>query len=229
MMAASKAPALILSNSSSILPNKIGTDVLGFHFFHPVSLSTFAEAIIPSGISKESVDRLEAFARMIGIKFVVENEASAFAANRLLLPIQFESIKLLKSGIDPRIIDASSISPLMPEGTLSLLDSIGLDTVLLAVQNFRGFAEGSKQYQLATIESKLRSMIDKGALGIKSGKGFICHLPKIDTMPDPKIQKHLFDIFRNTCIEFIDEEILTRDVLNMILHGAFGVEDGVAF
>jgi 3-hydroxyacyl-CoA dehydrogenase len=127
----------LLSASSSIQPHEIGELVVGLHPFVPLAFTRFAEIICPASAPREAIDAARAFAGRAGLSACRQNAASAFAVNRLLLPLQAEAARALRAGGDPRVIDEMSKTPVTPFGQLGRIRSIGVGTVAAAVKRFR--------------------------------------------------------------------------------------------
>jgi 3-hydroxybutyryl-CoA dehydrogenase len=86
-----------------------------------------------------------------------------FVVNRLLFPYLFSAVELLRStGMQPADVDqCMTLGAGMPMGPIALLDFVGLD-VSQAIGETIG----------ATVPERLRELVDAGALGRKSGRGF---------------------------------------------------------
>ena len=98
------------------------------------------------------------------------NDAPGFVANRILMPMINEAIHTLKenvSGVEE--IDTVMILGMShPMGPLHLADFIGLDVCLSILEvMYNGF--DNNKYKPCSL---LVDMVNKGSLGIKSGKGF---------------------------------------------------------
>jgi 3-hydroxybutyryl-CoA dehydrogenase len=101
---------------------------------------------------------------------VVVKDSPGFVSNRVLMPMINEAILALEEGV----ADAEGIDTVMklgmahPMGPLTLADLIGLDVTLYIMEVLhRDF--GDDKYKPADL---LRSKVEAGELGRKSGKGF---------------------------------------------------------
>ena len=83
--------------------------------------------------------------------------------NRLLFPYLFDAVELLeRTGIEPKAVDTCmKLGAGHPLGPLALIDLVGLD-VSKAIGETIG----------ARIPATVDKLIDEGALGRKSGRGF---------------------------------------------------------
>ena len=90
--------------------------------------------------------------------------------NRLLIPYLFDAIALYERGFATRedIDTAIQLGLAHPMGPLRLADLIGLDTVLSIGEVLHG-AFDDDRYQAPAM---LRSLVESGKLGRKSGEGF---------------------------------------------------------
>ena len=101
---------------------------------------------------------------------VLVNDSPGFVANRILMPMINEAIRTLQEGV----ADVSGIDTVMklgmahPMGPLQLADLIGLDVCLSIMQVLE---DGLRDDQYAAA-ALLRTMVDAGELGVKSGSGF---------------------------------------------------------
>jgi 3-hydroxybutyryl-CoA dehydrogenase len=98
------------------------------------------------------------------------NDSPGFVSNRILCPMLNEAILTLEEGVaDPEAIDGiMKLGMNHPIGPLALSDLIGLDT-LLHILNVLYLGFNDEKYKPANL---LVSMVEKGELGRKSGKGF---------------------------------------------------------
>ena len=97
-------------------------------------------------------------------------DVPGFVANRLLMPYINEAVQALSEGISSRddIDSCMKLGCNMPMGPLQLADFIGLDTCLSIMQTLHSEL-GDGKYRPAVL---LRSYVDAGWLGKKSGRGF---------------------------------------------------------
>ena len=107
--------------------------------------------------------RARALCATLGKTAVEVPDTPGFVVNRLLFPYLLDAVGFLDaSGMEPAAVDeCMTLGAGMPMGPLALLDFVGLD-VSLAIGEMIG----------ATIPDRLRSLVDEGALGRKSGRGF---------------------------------------------------------
>jgi len=97
-------------------------------------------------------------------------DVPGFVANRLLMPYINEAVLALSEGVSSRddIDLCMKLGCAMPMGPLQLADFIGLDTCLSIMLTLHAEL-GDSKYRPAVL---LRSYVDAGWLGKKSGRGF---------------------------------------------------------
>ena len=167
---------ILASNTSSISITKLGAatsrpdKVIGMHFMNPVPVMKLVEVIRGLATSDETYEKVRALSEKLGKTALDCQDSPGFVSNRVLMPMINEAIFTLYEGVASR----ESIDGIMklgmnhPMGPLTLADFIGLD-VCLAIMNvlYEGF--GDSKYRPCPL---LRSYVDAGWLGRKTGKGF---------------------------------------------------------
>lgn len=228
---------LLLSNSSSILPQSIHQDCAGFHFFYPVELTNFAEIIFPPKYPEEKRDKITGLAKKMKLSYLLQSEDSAFAVNRLLLPMQAEAVRALLSGHSPEDVDECSRSDILPVGQLSLMDSVGLDVIHAAVCNYMERMSRNEAENCIALRSTLARLIDMGKLGNKNRSGFLSGDPlpwqtrRSGKEVKEELKKRFLTLFINTSYSFIDKNIIDKRSLELVLKSVFNADatlDGVA-
>ena len=168
---------LIGSNTSSISITELATatrspeQFCGMHFFNPPQLMQLIEIIRGVKTSDETIDTIVDVTKRMGKEPVVVNkDAPGFVVTRVLIPALNEAMYLVWEGIaEPREIDkAIKLGLNWPMGPFTLLDYLGLDTVLSITGVFQNEI-GDPKYRPCPL---LRQMVKAGMLGRKTGKGF---------------------------------------------------------
>jgi 3-hydroxybutyryl-CoA dehydrogenase len=175
--AAGSAPAraLLASNTSSLSIAMIAEGVpgpervLGMHFFNPVPAMALCEIVRHAGSAPEAVAAAREVAARLGKISIVVADAPGFASSRLGIAVGMEAIRMVEEEVaSPADIDtAMKLGYGHPMGPLELTDLVGLD-VRLAIADSLAARLGERFRPPAL----LRSMVDQGALGAKSGAGF---------------------------------------------------------
>lgn len=178
--------AILATNSSSIRVSRIETatsrpdKVLNLHFVQPVWKHPFVELMRGTATSDETFETLRGFARSIGmIPFHVRCESTGFIFNRIWRAVKKEALRVVDLGIaTAEDVDRTwMIQMETPMGPCALMDRIGLDVVRDIEQVYY---EESGDPADAPPKSLL-DMIERGELGVKTGKGFY-------TYPNPAFE-----------------------------------------
>jgi 3-hydroxybutyryl-CoA dehydrogenase len=136
---------------------------VGLHVFNPVEKMDLVELAFPAQASAETRSRAVALCESLGKVPVEVPDAPGFVVNRLLFPYLFSAIRLLEEHpMPPEAVDeCMRLGAAHPMGPLQLLDFVGLD---VAAAIGREIGED--------VPARLRELVDAGALGRKSGRGF---------------------------------------------------------
>ncbi len=168
--------AVLASNTSSIPITKLAAvtsrpeRVVGMHFMNPVPLMPLVELIRGLETSDATAATVRAAAERMGKTVAEAHDYPGFISNRILVPMINEAVYCLMEGVG----DRDSIDAVMklgmnhPMGPLALADLIGLDTVL-AIMEVLHDGLGDDKYRPCPL---LRSYVEAGRLGRKSGQGF---------------------------------------------------------
>ncbi len=168
--------AVLASNTSSIPITKLASvtsrpqRVVGMHFMNPVPLMPLVELIRGLETSDETAATVRSAAERMGKTVAEAHDYPGFISNRILVPMINEAVYCLMEGVG----DRDSIDTVMklgmnhPMGPLTLADLIGLDTVL-AIMEVLHEGLGDDKYRPCPL---LRSYVQAGRLGRKSGQGF---------------------------------------------------------
>jgi 3-hydroxybutyryl-CoA dehydrogenase len=169
--------AVLASNTSSVPITRLGSvtrrpeRVVGLHFFNPVPVLPLVE-VVPSFLTSSEVVR--------AVENVVESELgkvvirapdrAGFVVNALLVPYLLSAVRMVEAGLASAAdVDAGMVHGCAhPMGPLRLADLIGLDTVAAIGESmYSEFKEA-----LYAPPPMLLRMVEAGALGRKSGRGF---------------------------------------------------------
>jgi 3-hydroxybutyryl-CoA dehydrogenase len=173
-----QAPAgtLFASNTSSLTLTQLaattarGDRFVGLHFFNPVPAMRLVEVVGTLLTSEESLARGRQFVTSLGKIPVACKDNSGFIVNRLLVPYLLDAVRALEGGVGSvEDIDvAMKLGCGYPMGPFTLLDFIGLDTVLFIADIM---FEEYRETRFAP-PPLLKQMVQAGRLGRKSGRGF---------------------------------------------------------
>jgi 3-hydroxybutyryl-CoA dehydrogenase len=168
--------AVLATNTSSIPITRLAAvtsrpaRVVGMHFMNPVPLMPLVELIRGIETTDETAAYVRAAAERMGKTVAEAHDYPGFISNRILVPMINEAVYCLMEGVG----DRDSIDTVMrlgmnhPMGPLRLADLIGLDTCL-AIMEVLHQGLGDSKYRPCPL---LRSYVEAGRLGRKSGKGF---------------------------------------------------------
>ena len=170
------ADAVMASNTSSIPITRMANyspdpqRFIGLHFFNPVPVMGLIEVIPGLATSKETTDRITAFAESLGKQVVLSQDEPGFVVNRILLPMINEAVFVLGQST-AGIVDIDKGCRLglnHPMGPLELADFVGLDTCLDIINVLYKTTRDTK-YRPAPL---LVKYVEAGWLGRKTGRGF---------------------------------------------------------
>lgn len=168
--------AVIASNTSSISITALANvtqrpaNVIGMHFFNPVPVMDVVEVIKGEATSEQTTAATRAFVEALGKWPALVGDHPAFVANRILMPLINEATRALAEGVaDAETIDEIARRGLNhPMGPLELADLIGLDTCVAILE----VLQRQRRDPSYAPSPLLRSYVDQGRLGRKTGRGF---------------------------------------------------------
>ena len=170
--ALAKPSAILATNTSSLKLVDIATALkdparlVGIHFFNPVPLLQLVEVVQSPQTRPELARKAAAFVRAIDKLPLPVKDSPGFLVNRVLGPYMQNAFRLIDEGTKPETIDAAMESFGMPMGPAELADTVGLDICLHAGESLAKAAGGGVQ-----VPKMLKSKVDAGQLGKKSGQG----------------------------------------------------------
>jgi 3-hydroxybutyryl-CoA dehydrogenase len=171
-----KAEAWFASNTSGLSITEMASatkrpaQVVGMHFFNPVPVMKLVEVIRGAGTSAETYQAAMDLSVMLGKEPITVNEAPLFVVNRILVPMLNEAIFVLQEGVASKedIDKGMVLGTNQPIGPLALCDLVGLDVMLMVLDNLHQ-EMGDSKYRACPL---LRKLVRAGNLGRKTGKGF---------------------------------------------------------
>lgn len=175
LSSACPAQAVIATNSSSILPSELAAFVLHPERFAAMHFNTGSLVVEVMGHRRTSLDamtRLCEVAEAIGFVAIrMEQEHRGYVANALLNALNYTAMSLVTNGVaGVEDVDRAFIMVERSRwGPFGALDIVGLDTALNITESA---AVATNDPQLKSNAALLRSYVERGELGIKSGRGF---------------------------------------------------------
>ena len=167
--------AVLASNTSSLSIDGLAKELsrpgrfLGLHFFNPVPASKLIEVVVGQQTDEELVGAARSWAEGLGKTAVVVKDAPGFASSRLGVALALEAMRMVEAGVASAedIDNAMVLGYGHASGPLKTTDIVGLDVRL-----------GIAEYLEETLGERfappqiMRDMVERGELGMKSGKGF---------------------------------------------------------
>lgn len=218
--------AIWCTNSSSILPQLIhhNTDsslpLAGLHFFFPLRVKEVVEFIVPEGFPTENIQRIKEFMERCGKKVFMQEAKSAFLLNRIWLGVQIEALHLLHKGHTAEEIDEVVKSELAAHGVFEMMDAVGFDTLLAAVENYKTHFLLPDDPEILLEE--LRTRILDNQFGQKNGTGFYSyikgrrqHVNEINVDADnyERIKRQLLGVVDSTLLFYQKQTNLNKEDL----------------
>jgi 3-hydroxybutyryl-CoA dehydrogenase len=181
---------IFTTNTSSLIPSMFAEGsgrperLLALHFHQIVWDSNVVDIMPHPGTLPELVPLVESFARSIGqIPIVLQKESYAYVFNAMLNALNTAAMTLVANGVaSPETVDRAWMGVMKTGiGPLGILDLVGLDTVWHIVDYWANQLGDS---QLRANADVLKEYIDKGWLGVKSGRGFYSYPDPAYASPD---------------------------------------------
>jgi 3-hydroxyacyl-CoA dehydrogenase/enoyl-CoA hydratase/3-hydroxybutyryl-CoA epimerase len=217
--------AFLATNTSSLLvaglqesrehPERIG----GLHFFNPVHKMPLVEVVRGPATDEPTLTALRQFAIALGKTPVVVKDSPGFLVNRILMAYLNEAIGLLwEAGMEVKLADRLMRRFGMLMGPFEVLDQVGIDVANHVEKTIRSSAtDAFPSYPL------LGTMVERGWLGAKSGRGFYLYR---DGKPQGQNAELPRDV-RSAKTENVHES-RDRMVLLMVNQAAACLEEGIA-
>ena len=175
---------IFITNTSTLLPSQFarasgrGDRLLALHFHLPVWINNLADVMAHPGTAPEVTQLVLAFARRIGqVPLELRREHHGYVFNAMYNALNREAITLAEQGVASiEDIDRAWMHVTKARvGPLGALDAVGLDTVWRITDYW---ARQLDDDQLRANARFLKAYVDRGDLGVKSGRGFYVY-------PDP--------------------------------------------
>ncbi len=178
---------ILATNSSSIRISAIEDatnrpdKVLNMHFYPPVWERPMVELMRGTRTSDETIEHVREFARNIGLTpLMVHKESTGFLFNRVWRAIKKECLHLVDDGVASYedVDRAWMIFTGMKIGPFGIMDEFGLDVIRDIEMEYYRESGDKRDYPPRLLLDK----VEKGELGVKTGKGFY-------TYPNPAFKQ----------------------------------------
>ncbi|MBI3061283.1 MAG: 3-hydroxyacyl-CoA dehydrogenase family protein [Deltaproteobacteria bacterium] len=164
----------LVSNTSSISITRLAgaysfsDKFMGMHFMNPVPVQPGCELIRGFLTSEETWQRVVAFCKELAKEPILAEDKAGFGINRMFIPFLAEAVKVVEEGVmSCEEADKTTLCLGHKMGPITTLDYVGLDTTLAIAEVLE--EELGPCYRPPVL---LRRLVEAGAAGIKSGKGF---------------------------------------------------------
>ncbi|SEN52395.1 3-hydroxybutyryl-CoA dehydrogenase [Lihuaxuella thermophila] len=167
--------AVLATNTSSLSVTSIAAAtkhprrVLGLHFFNPAPRMPLVEVVLGAETDSELAEAVFGWMKQLGKKPVKVADSPGFLVNRVARPFHLEAYRIIGEGLaskeqTDRILRAAGFKM----GPFELQDLIGIDINFAAsVSVYEGFFQDPR-FRPHRLQ---QAMVERGALGRKTGKG----------------------------------------------------------
>ncbi len=173
---ASNTSGLSISKLSEALPAEIKPRFCGIHFFNPPRYMALVELIPTPTTQPQILDQLETFVTTaLGKSVVRAKDTPNFIANRVgIAGMLATMVEAEKFGLTFDVVDDLTGKKMgrASSGTFRTADVVGLDTMAHVVKTMQDNLQADPFYPHFATPKVLAGLIEKGALGQKTGAGF---------------------------------------------------------
>ena len=173
---ASNTSGLSITKLSAVLPGSIQPRFCGIHFFNPPRYMALVELIATPATQGEVLDQLESFVTTtLGKGVVRAKDTPNFIANRVGIAGMLATIhEAEKYGLSYDVVDDLTGKKMgrASSGTFRTADVVGLDTMAHVIKTLQDNLADDPFFPSYATPAVLKGLIEKGALGQKTGAGF---------------------------------------------------------
>ncbi len=218
--------AILATNTSSLSIDELASATnrpdkfIGMHYFSPVAAMKLIEIVIGEKTSEETIQTAIAVGEKQGKVPVKAKNSPGFIVNRILMPVLREAILLYEQGVATKeeIDTAMTAHAKFPAGPFTLGDFVGLDIAFNAMSTlYRELGDCFKP------PDSLKALVESGAIGTKSKKGFYKYGGEQDEPEPPKgvdphwlVDRITIPVIREAMI-LVDEGIAEKDAIDMAM------------
>jgi len=238
-----KKGSIFVSNSSSILPEKIFSEVsrkdktAGLHFFYPVKITNIVEIIKSNDTSSSTTEQLKMLVKSLNKQYLLLKRDNAFILNKVLINFHTQCFRYhIENGIGIKEIDNIVKRNIFPIGTFEFYDSVGLDTMLQSLKEYIETIPHKEWVRPMLI--LVEEYVKRGFYGNKNGGGFYVSgivnenvvLHRLSNQNNPVEEKEivetLISLYINTIFSFIEKGFCTAEEINYAIKEYMRLDKG---
>ena len=223
---------IFASNTSSLPLTEMSEDakkpenVIGMHYFSPVTKMPLLEIIKTSKTSKQAIATCYEIGKKQGKTCIVVNDSPGFYVNRILCPYLLEALILIEEGVRIEQIDRALKNMGMPVGPIALLDEVGIDVGVHVMSG--NMTDLIKDRDGIKLNYSMPKMLEAGLSGRKSEKGFYHYIKKKGKLKKGKVNQSVYQYFDAPSEKKIsDKEITERCILILLNEAVWALEEGI--
>ncbi|MFZ5569228.1 MAG: 3-hydroxyacyl-CoA dehydrogenase [Thermodesulfobacteriota bacterium] len=171
------ARTVFTTNTSSLIPSMFAAatgrpDRFAAFHFHDVRVTNIVDIMPHPGTAPETIAVIRGFAERLGqIPIMMKKENFGYVFNAMLMELTKSAQTLAANGVATvEDIDRAWMGVMNTlVGPFGIMDSIGLDTVWKVTDYW---AKILKEPQALANAAFIKQYVDRGEVGVKSGKGF---------------------------------------------------------
>lgn len=217
---------ILATNTSSLSIDELATATnrsdkfIGMHYFSPVPAMKLLEIVVGEKTADATIAVAKAVGERQGKQTVLAKNSPGFIVNRLLMPVMREAILMLERGeATMEEIDNAMVSiGKAPAGPFALGDFVGLDIAYHAMSTlYREIGDCFKPPET------LKNLVDSGAIGMKSKKGFYNYSTEIkpeqpkDANPEWIVERLNMPAIREAMV-LVDDGIANKEDIDMAMN-----------
>lgn len=218
--------AIFATNTSTLSIKEIASvaqrpqNVIGFHYFSPVTTQPMVEIIPHEGTCEHTIATAIHFAIQQGKVPLLVSDTRGFFINRILTPLLLEAIECLIDGESIEFIDRSLQEFGFKLGPLAIIDEMGLDVLVKSNPTLvEAFGERFVMPQAVNL------LIRNERKGCKNKRGFYLYNTQGERVQEDKSIYHVMETIAQNDLEA--EEIARRCILRMINEAAWCLQENV--
>jgi 3-hydroxyacyl-CoA dehydrogenase len=172
---ASNTSGLSVAKMNAVLPDALQSRFIVLHFFNPVRYMRLLEIVPGPKTDGNVVARMSSFGEWLGKGIVSGKDTTNFVANRIgVYSTMLSMHQMLKQGLRIEEVDAIAGKPLArpKSAVFQTGDVVGIDTLLHVAKNCLDSLTSDPEREVFQMPSFVKTLVEQGNLGRKSGAGF---------------------------------------------------------